>query len=152
MQVDISTQLPCDSRDAIEHAKSSRLLLHVAKPLVTFVPIEPAQLPGTWTDGTYWVSLRLFGIIPFGKQAIVISYPSSAPFTLRDNGHSAMIRTWDHVITITPSGNGTLYRDRVAIEAGMLTPIMWLFAQLFYRHRQRRWRRLARRGFSYGDS
>ncbi len=150
MQVDISTQLPCNPRDAIEQVKSSRLLLHVAKPLVTFVPIEPSQLPHTWADGTYWVSLRLFGIIPFGKQAVVISYPSSAPFTLRDNGHSALIQKWDHVITIVPSGDGTLYRDTVAIDAGVLTPFMWLFAQVFYRHRQRRWRQLVKRGFTYG--
>ena len=149
MQVDISTQLPCNPRDAIEQVKSSRLLLHVAKPLVTFVPIEPSQLPHTWADGTYWVSLRLFGIIPCGKQAVVISYPSSAPFTLRNNGHSALIQKWDHVITIVPSGDGTLYRDRVAIDAGVLTPFMWLFAQVFYRHRQRRWRQLVKHGFTY---
>src|SRR5437870_2804576 len=105
MQIDISTHLACDPGDAIEHVKSPRLLLlHVAKPLVTFVPIEPAQLPATWADGTYWVSLKLFGIIPFGKQAVVISQPSSAPFTIRDNGHCALIQKWDHVVTIMSSG------------------------------------------------
>ena len=149
MQVDISTYFQCNPSDVIQHVKSSRLLLQVAKPLVSFVPITPSQLPQVWAEGTYWVSLYLFGIIPFGKQAVVISYPSSAPFTLRDNGHSALIRKWDHVITVEPSGNGTHYRDRVTIKAGILTPFIWLFAQLYYRHRQRRWRQLVERGFSY---
>jgi hypothetical protein len=27
-----------------------------------------------------------------------------------------------------------------------------VFAQIFYRHRQRRWRRLAANGFDYGES
>lgn len=149
MQVDISTLLQCDPSDAIEHVQSSRLLLYVAKPLVKFVPIEPSELPHTWAEGTYLVSLQVFGIIPFGRQAVVISYPSSAPFTLRDNGHSALIQKWDHVITIAPLGDGTLYRDRATINAGVFTPFIWSFAQLFYRHRQRRWRQLAKSGFSY---
>ena len=151
MLVDISTYLPCNPNDAIEHVNSPRLLVYVAKPLVKFVPIEPLQLPLAWTDGTYWVSLHLFGVIPLGRQAVVISHPSSAIFTLRDNGHSALIRKWDHVITIEPSGNGTLYRDQVTIHAGMLAPFIWLFAQLFFHHRQMRWRKLARDRFSYGN-
>ena len=149
MQVDISTNLPCKLDDVIKHVKSSRLLLYIAKPLVSFVPITPSQLPKVWKEGTYWVSLYLYCIIPFGKQAVVISYPSYAPFTLRDNGHSELIRKWDHVITVEPSNNGTHYRDRVTIEAGILTPFIWLFAQLFYRHRQRRWRQLVEREFDY---
>jgi len=40
-------------------------------------------------------------------------------------------------------------RDRVANNAGILTPCIWLFAQLFYRHRQRRWRQLVKGGFTY---
>jgi hypothetical protein len=40
------------------------------------------------------------------------------------------------------------------VSAGVLTPVVWLFAVLFYRHRhrQRRWRELAQSGFNYGDA
>ena len=38
-----------------------------------------------------------------------------------------------------------LYRDRIEIEAGFLTPFVGLYARWFYRTRQRRWRALARR-------
>jgi len=37
----------------------------------------------------------------------------------------------------------------VTIEAGILTPFVWLFARLFYAHRQRRWAALAAKGFSH---
>jgi len=68
------------------------------------------------------------------------------PKKLRDNGYSALITTWDHWITVEPDGErGTRYRDEVEVKAGLLTPFVWLFAQVFYRHRQRRWRALARR-------
>jgi hypothetical protein len=151
MLINISTYLPCMPSIAIKHANSPQLLLYIAKPLVRFVALEPPQFPLTWADGTYRVSMRLFGIIPLGKQAIVISHPPADIFTLRDNGHSALIRTWDHTITITPSGTGTLYRDQVVIEAGLLTPLVWSFALLFYHHRQRRWRQLVSAGFDYGN-
>ena len=151
MLINISTYLPCMPSVAIEHANSPQLLLHIAKPLVTFTAIEPPQFPVTWVDGTYWVSMRLFGSISLGRQAIVISHPPADVFTLRDNGHSALIQTWDHIITIAPAGSGTLYRDRVIIEARWLTPLVWFFALLFYLHRQRRWRQLASAGFDYGN-
>lgn len=45
------------------------------------------------------------------------------PKRLRDDGYSAMIRKWDHWITIEPSPDGrTNYRDEVEISAGVLTP------------------------------
>ena len=37
----------------------------------------------------------------------------------------------------------------LSFRAGVLTPFIWLFAQLFYRHRQSRWRRLVANGFDY---
>ncbi len=48
-----------------------------------------------------------------------------------------------------PSPGGTLYRDRVEIDAGLLTPVVAALARVFYRHRQGRWRALAARGFAY---
>ena len=94
----------------------------------------------------------LFGFIPLGWQAIVISLPEPRGNTrfVRDNGHSPLIRRWDHWITIEPSEDGkrTRYTDTVEVEAGLLTPVIAAFARVFYAHRQRRWRALARTGFS----
>jgi hypothetical protein len=57
-----------------------------------------------------------------------------------------LVRRWDHAISIGEAPNGqTRYRDDIEVEAGLLTPIVWLFALCFYSHRQRRWRRVARR-------
>jgi hypothetical protein len=150
MLVDVATVLPCAPSEVIKHVKMPRLLLHVAHPLVKFIPRYPAQLPEHWAEGTYWLSLYVFGFIPFGKQAVVIGYPNpSTGFSIRDNGHSRLIKKWDHVITVEPSTNGTLYRDHINVEAGLLTPFIWLFAQIFYRHRHRRWHQLVARGFGY---
>jgi hypothetical protein len=152
MKVDISTILPCQMDEVIKHVKTPRLHRYVTRPVLKFVPLNPPELPEVWTEGTYWVSMYLFGFIPSGRQAIVISFPESeSAFTVRDAGHGSMVRQWDHVVTIQPKGEATLYRDRVSIKAGLLTPIVWAFARFFYQHRQRRWRRLAENSFQYGD-
>ncbi len=150
MIVDVSTFLPVAPGVVEAHLRTSRLLIYVAFPLVKFIPYGATRLPDVWEEGTYWVSLRLLGFVPFGKQAVVISYPESpSSFSVRDNGHSMLIKKWDHRITIDPSGTGTLYRDHVIIEAGVFTFFIWAFAQIFYRHRQRRWRQLVASGFDY---
>jgi len=150
MIVDVSTFLPIEPQRVETHLKTPRLLIHIATPLVKFHPCGAMEFPNVWEEGTYWVSLWLFGFIPLGKQAIVISYPETAEgFSVQDNGHSMLIKKWDHRITIQPSGNGTLYRDHVTIEAGVFTFFVWVFAHIFFRHRQRRWRQLVANGFNY---
>lgn len=150
MQLTLSTLLDCPFDQAAAHAKTLRLLQHVARPLMHITPEQPPPWPTEWPEGTHWASLRLFGVVPLGRQAIVISYP---PFeggvALRDNGHSALIRRWDHRITLEPVGSQTRYTDHLTLDAGWRTLPVWLFAQVFYRHRQRRWRALVRRGFRY---
>jgi hypothetical protein len=150
MKVDLAIVLPCDLEAAAEQVMSTRLLQYVAHPLVAFSPVAGTAFPDRWTEGTHWVRLKLFGFLPFGRQAIVISRPLlPGGVAIRDAGHSALIPVWDHVITIQPTEGGVRYRDEVTVSARVLTPLIWLFAQLFYRHRQRRWLRLASTGFDY---
>jgi hypothetical protein len=56
-----------------------------------------------------------------------------------------LITTWNHDIEVTPVDTTTCrYRDRIEIEAGVMTPLIVLYARWFYRMRQRRWRALAK--------
>jgi len=130
---------------------TSRLLQYVASPLVAFVPVSPPALPEQWEEQKYVVRLRLFGFIPFGRQTINISVPSRSDshIELRDNGYGSLISKWDHLITIRSADGGCVYSDRVEVKAGVLTPFVWAFAWLFYRHRQRRWQRLVSSAFEY---
>lgn len=153
MFVDLSTPLACDWQQATAEACTPRLLQHVSAPLVRFTPTDPPVFPEVLLPATYWVRLRLLGCVPFGRQAIVISYPPTAHgFTMHDAGHSRLVRQWEHTITILPAPGGAIYRDRVDIRAGVLTPLVWLFARVFYRHRQRRWQALAAGGFRYDEA
>ncbi len=99
MRLDISTRLPCTLDQAVSQVMTTRLLQYVSHPLVSFTFIDAPQFPRTWTAGTHWVSLTLFGFLPFGRQAIVISIPPvETGFALRDAGHSTRIPVWNHLI------------------------------------------------------
>lgn len=148
MIVELSTTLRAQTDACIAAVMTPALLRHVAAPLVRFEPVAPGGWPARWSPGAFPVRMKLFGLLPLGEQVIDISLPPTAPgrFALRDNGRSRLIRRWDHLITIEPVGSATRYTDRVEVEAGWRTPFVWLFARLFYAHRQRRWRSLAERG------
>ncbi|MEM7721975.1 MAG: hypothetical protein AAF376_06345 [Pseudomonadota bacterium] len=128
------------------------LLVFVASPVLEFRPAVPEQFPEEWEVGDYIVSMRWRGLVPLGRQTISISHPKAPEGCkqLRDNGHSALIRRWDHLITLEPDGAGTTYTDRVTIDAGALTVPVAMFAQSFYAHRQQRWRQLVDAEFNYG--
>jgi len=149
--VALSTTLACPPDEAWARVRTSALLEHVAAPLIRFTPKGDTRFPELWQPGEYRAWMWLFGIIPIGWQAVVISEPApqgEARF-VRDNGYGPLIRRWDHWITIEPTANGaTAYTDRVEIEAGLLTPLIAAFARVFYAHRQRRWRALVQNGFA----
>jgi len=63
-----------------------------------------------------------------------------AVFSREGNEH---VPVWNHDITMIPvDGNHTKYTDQVEIRAGWKTPFIWLWANAFYAHRQRKWLRL----------
>ena len=155
MRIERSLLLPCTPEHCLAEVRTTRLLRHVAWPMVVFTPETPPSFPDEWEEKAYLVSMRLFGVLPLGRQHIDISIRDRSAETgrfhveLRDNGHGTLISTWDHRITIEAAPTGCRYTDRVDIRAGLLTPFATLFAWVFYRHRQRRWRQVAERGFTH---
>ena len=149
--VDISTRLDANHDEVWDHVTRSALLLYVAKGLISFEPEDPAGFPERWREGSYKTWMSWLGVLPIGWQVIRIEYPLThgAKRALRDNGFGPLIRKWNHLIEVSPDAGGTLYVDRIAIDAGLLTPLVALFARHFYKHRQRRWRTLVARGFDY---
>lgn len=151
MKVDVATHIAVEPDAVWGLVQRPELLRHIASPLIRFAPTSGEGWPAQFVEhAPVAARLFLFGFISLGVQWIVPSLHLSEggewPKRLRDNGYSRLIKRWDHWITVEPdSHGGTRYRDTVDVDAGLLTPFVWALAQLFYRHRQRRWRALARR-------
>lgn len=149
MKISQSTEIALSPEDVWYEVQTPNLLQHIAWPLIQFHFVDPATLTNFNDRERFKVSLKLLGIVPIGEQWIVPTVheerPESWPKRLRDNGYSELVKTWDHWITVTPNDSGgTSFTDDVEVEAGFFTPIVWAFAWIFYRHRQRRWRGLGR--------
>ena len=149
MKISRSTDIDLSPEEVWREVQTPDLLKHIAWPLIRFQFVDPATLTNFHDRERFKVSLKLLGIVPLGEQWIVPSIHEDRqgnwPKRLRDNGYSKLVKTWDHWITIMPNdAGGTSYTDEVEIRAGILTPLIWAFAWAFYRHRQRRWRGLAR--------
>lgn len=147
----ITTSLDASPDRDWEALNTPRLFLFVAHPVVRFAAVKPRKLPQCWENGDYVLEMRGFGLLPLGTQVISISRPPSRgdERALLDDGHSTIIRRWRHLMTVAPEGDGTRYTDRIEIDAGVITPVVVVFARLFFAHRQRRWRRVVSSGFNY---
>ena len=152
MIVNTSSKFQREFSEVVKNVMLPSLLSYIAKPLVFFKPIRTNVFPEQWEAGDYLVRMYLFYFIPFGEQTIRIELLKSKvedEFILRDNGFGTLIKKWDHWIFIkkTDETGQIIYTDRVDIDAGILTPFIWIYAFTFYHWRQYRWRKLIRRNF-----
>lgn len=148
MRVFVQTTLPCDADAGWQRVLTTSLLREICRPLVRLAPERgAAELPERWPEaGTVRLRPYLFGFIPIGVRVLGCERVDHERREIQTREYDPLVRRWDHRIQFEPYGDGaSRYTDEVEIDAGWLTLPVWLFAQAFYRYRQRRWRRIARR-------
>jgi len=98
-----------------------------------------------WREGETVVGwVFLFGFLPFSRHHLHVASIDESTRTLSSREYGGVIKTWNHDIEINPIDAKTCrYRDRIEIEAGIMTSVIVVYARWFYRMRQRRWRALA---------
>ncbi len=130
-------------RDAVFHKlQKLETLQYIARPYAAFEPLGDAA--HMWTEGgTSSYRFLLFGVIPFGTHTIHIVRFDAAGISSREGNEHVPV--WNHDITMEPTdASHTRYTDRVEIQAGWKTVFVWLWANAFYAHRQRKWLKLLR--------
>ncbi|MEO8262034.1 MAG: hypothetical protein ABI566_05630 [Pseudolysinimonas sp.] len=131
--------------------RTPAVLAEVSHPFFSFEPLSPRGLPKQWTEGPHPVAARgLWGIIPMGEQLIDIRVRErGAVRILEDDGGPvtgplAVITRWRHRMAVSTADDGrTLYRDRLDISAGLLTPLVWIGVWAFWQWRAFQLSRLA---------
>jgi hypothetical protein len=133
--------------------RSPAVLAEVAHPFFAFDPLSPRGLPRVWTEGEHPVAASvLWGTIPVGEQVIDISFRERGDVRIVEDaggpvsGVLAVVTGWRHRMAVSAGPGGrTLYRDRLDISAGALTPVVWIGAWLFWQWRGFQLSRLAPR-------
>lgn len=146
MRCFVQTQLPASAEAVWAKVKLPATLLYVARGLLGFSGAQ--HFPPEWHEGEV-VQTRLwfFHMLPaWWKHTLVAAEVDGGRHVIRSREHSGFY-TWDHVIRVTPLAAGACrYSDEIEIHAGLLTVFIWLYANVFYRYRQMRWRRLVSLG------
>ena len=145
MRVIRSSVFPADADVIWEKLKEIDSLKYVAAPMATFSAVGHSGAL-VWEKGCeYDFVFKLFGFIPFGTHHISIRKFDSAEHIIVSYEHNENVRKWNHRITLKTVGRShTLYTDIVDIDAGIKTLPIYIWANIFYAHRQRRWIRLLR--------
>lgn len=147
MRAYVESVFDCPAERVWDKVQESALLLEVTWPLVRIVPVGTTAFPERWAEGeTMRCKMYLLGVLPLGTHTIRMERIDQAACEIQSRESDPVVRKWDHLIRVRDTGDGKArYSDEIEIKAGWLTGLVWLFAQGFYRHRQRRWRRVARR-------
>jgi len=152
MKARIKSIFECDKKTIIGYVNLSATLHFISSPFLQFIPVDSSTYPVQWQNGRFRVHMKLFHIIPFGRQYINIEkIKENDPdeYIIRDNGSGDIVQKWDHLIyiSVTENAKRTVYVDEIEIKAGILTIFVWAFAHIFYRWRQYRWKQLIRNSF-----
>lgn len=136
MKIRIESIFNCENQLIVKYVQQSDTLYYISWPLLKFRPVDPERYPVQWENGKFQVRMKLFSFIPFGKQYIQIEKVKEndpTEYIIRDNGSGDIIKKWDHWIYNTPINHTkqTKYGAEIEIKAGVLTLIVWCFANFF---------------------
>jgi hypothetical protein len=138
MIIHVTSLLPADGGVIFDKLQEIETLRYICAPMAKFTPLDDRQI---WMAGArFRFNLSVSGI-GFGVHTIdVLAFDTVLISTRESNKH---VPVWNHIITLEQQKEGqTKYTDRVEIRAGWKTWFIWLWGNVFYRHRQRKWRKL----------
>ena len=145
-----SSTFPASQGVIFERLQKLETLQTIAKPYATFEPM--GSVNPIWTIGsTSEYRFCLFGVIPFGTHTIhILRFDPERISSKEGNKH---VPVWNHDITLRPlDEHHTAYTDTVEIQAGWKTVFVWMWAEAFYAHRQRKWIKLLKRQYGMDSS
>lgn len=150
MRVQLRLELDCTPDVMWEALRTPSVLQHVAHPWLAIEAVSPRGLPRRWPEGAHGVHVSALGLVPLGRQTIDIHYSERAGARIVEDGGGpttgllAAVTSWRHRMAVSALPRGrTLYRDRLDVTAGPLTPLVWLSLWAFWQWRGAQLRRLS---------
>ena len=140
-----SSVFPAAKDEIFRRLQKLKTLQYIAHPYATFKSVDDTEELTWQEDSAFAFHFKLFALIPFGVHTIkVIQFDiEKGIYTQEGNKH---VPVWNHKIILEKiDENTTKYTDIVEIQAGWKTRFVYLWANCFYAHRQRKWKRLLKR-------
>jgi hypothetical protein len=153
-RIELTTELDAPAERVWSAMQHPAAMLYVCRGLVGLPGLEGRTEPIVEGEqGSGWIFL--FHTLPLARYHIVVEDVDPATRTIRTVERGGMLSRLVHTFSVDDvndidagDAGRCSYRDLVEIDAGHLTPLVASFAELLYRYRQARWRRLAQRHLS----
>jgi hypothetical protein len=140
----IQTKLPSSAEKVWQALLKRDTFLYVTRGMLGFRGAD--QWPEVFQEGVE-VETRLvfFHLVPGWKHRLRVVRIDKEKLELTSEEGGGTIRQWNHRILVgRETAERCQYTDEIEIRAGVLTVVIWAYAQVFYRYRQSRWRQLAK--------
>jgi hypothetical protein len=141
--VRVSVRLPAPAERVWELLLRKDTFLYITRGMLGFADTD--RWPETLfsAGAIICTRVRMFNWGPaFGHEVRVVRVDESKR-EIDTEERGTLITVWNHRLHVEPvSDSECCYTDRIELRAGLLTPLVWVFASAFYRFRQRRWKKL----------
>ena len=120
-------------------------LIYICKPMARFKLISNENIVKWEMNKEYIFKLFIYGFLPLGKHKIILDKmdPENGLIISRENNN--IVKIWNHKIFMENKGENIIeYTDEVDIYAGIFTFFVAVWAILFYKHRQKKWRKIVK--------
>ena len=142
--ITLTSIFPDSADEIIKRLQSVDTLQYIARPYAIFIPLDREVM---WKEGgKFRFRLFIFGFIPIGVHVIhVDEFSSGGEYRIHTREYNPFMPVWNHTIVLKPLGEKTQYTDHVVMQARCFSGVAAMWAEFFYRHRQRKWRRLLKK-------
>jgi hypothetical protein len=143
MKAMVRTNLPSSAESVWQALLKRDIFLHVTRGMLGFMGSD--QWPESFHEGLELETrLFFFHLVPGWKHKLRIIRVDNESFELKSEEGGGMVQKWNHDISVIKRTESSCqYTDEIDIDAGLFTLVIWLYAHVFYRYRQARWRRMA---------
>jgi hypothetical protein len=138
MIIKVTSIFPASREKIFAKLQEIETLRYICSPLATFTPLGDSH---KWQAGAVFRFDLTACRLKFGVHTINVKRFDMDKILTHE--YNKNVPVWNHIITLEKCGeNHTKYSDIVEVRAGWKTLFIWLWANVFYRHRQRKWREL----------
>lgn len=141
-KVRVSSILPANIDTIFSKLQAVETLQVITYPYLSFISKDDSE--SMWQEGSVFkFEIRLFTMFPLGIHTINVEKFDQKSYYVATQEYNQFVPVWHHKIFLESlNDQETKYTDEVELDAGLLTFCVWLWAKLFYRHRQFKWRQI----------
>lgn len=142
MKIRTTSLFPASGDIVWELLQKSSTLFFITKNWITFGDRE--HFPERWHNHTViYTTVRPFAQSSNKPYKIIFITIDNNKLIMKTRESGAGIKTWNHTMRVqSVSIDRCYYIDEVEAKAGILTPLLWLYIKLYYKHRHKRWMEL----------